>query len=94
MTLAITIEIIYYFKVAQLNIRELKQRQRRRQRERQKSLGFDWQNNYSARASRFFVHVHFLPSLHDCDVKVPNFTFYRERKQANTKSSFSFFTWI
>ena len=36
--------------------RELKQRRRRSQRERQKSLDLDWQNNNSARASRFFVH--------------------------------------
>ena len=36
--------------------RELKQRRRRSQRERQKSLDLDWQNNISARASRFFVH--------------------------------------
>ena len=53
-------------------------------------MGFDWQNNNSARASRFFAHVHFIPSLHDYDVKVPNFTVYGGRKQANTKSSFSF----
>ena len=36
--------------------RELKQRHWRRQRGRQKSKGLDWQNNNSARASRFFVH--------------------------------------
>ena len=40
-----------------LDIRELKQRQRRRQRKRQKSNGLDLQNNNSARASRFFVHL-------------------------------------
>ena len=48
-------------------------------------MGFDLQNNNSARASRFFVHVHFLPSLNDYDVKVPNFTVYGGCKQANTK---------
>ena len=31
------------------------------------------QNNNFARASRFIVH--FLPSLHDYDLKVPNFMF-------------------
>ena len=36
--------------------RELKQRYRRRQHAWQKSKGLDWQNNNSARASRFFVH--------------------------------------
>ena len=35
---------------------ELTQRRRRRQRERQKSNRFIEQNNYFARASRFFVH--------------------------------------
>ena len=31
-----------------------------------------------------------LPSLHDYDVKMPNFTFYGGRKQATTKFTFSF----
>ena len=35
---------------------ELKQRRRWRQRVRQNEKGLDWQNNNSARASRFFVH--------------------------------------
>ena len=45
------------------------------------------------------LHVHHaflfisLPSLHDHDVKMSNFTFYRERKQATTNFSFSFLTW-
>ena len=34
------------------------------------------QNNF-ARTSRFFVH--FLPSLHDYYVKMPNFTFYGKK---------------
>ena len=57
--------------------RELKQRRRRRQRERQ--------NKKLAGASRFFVHS--LPSLHDYDVKMPNFTFSGGREQ---RLSFSF----
>ena len=42
------------------------------------------------------LHVHhaflyiFLPLLHDCDVKMPIFTFYGGRKQAKTKFSLSF----
>ena len=35
-----------------------------------------------------------LPSLHDYDGKMPNFTFYGGRKQATAKFSFSFYTWI
>ena len=38
-----------------------------------KAIGVDQQNNYSARASRFFVH--FLPSLHDYDGKMAKFIF-------------------
>ena len=38
-----------------------------------KAIGLDWKNNNFVRASRFFVHVHFLPSLHDYDVKVSRF---------------------
>ena len=42
------------------------------------------------------LHVHHaflyisLPPLHDYNVKMPNFTFYGERKQATTNFSFSF----
>ena len=35
-----------------------------------------------------------FPFLHDYDVKMPNFAFYGERKQATTKFNFSFCTWI
>jgi len=35
-----------------------------------------------------------LPSLHDYDGKMPNFTFYGGREQATAKFSFSFWTWI
>ena len=35
-----------------------------------------------------------LPSPHDYDGKMPNFTFYGGRKQATAKFSFSFWTWI
>ena len=35
-----------------------------------------------------------LPSLHDYDGKMPNFTFYGGHKQATAKFSFPFWTWI
>ena len=60
-------------------IRELKQRRRR--------VGLDWQNNNFARASRFFFS---LPSLHDYDVKMPNFTFFGGREHKTT--TFFFFS--
>ena len=34
------------------------------------------------------------PFLHDYDVKMPNFAFYVERKQAATKCYFSYCIWI
>ena len=43
---------------------------------------FEKQNNNVARASRFFLH--FFAVLHDYDVQMPNFVFYRERIQATT----------
>ena len=55
-----------------------------------KAIGLDWQNNNFARASRFFEHF-FKLSLHDCNVKVPNFTFCRGREQKTT--TFFFFYW-
>ena len=39
-----------------------------------KSNRFNRQNKSSAHASRFFLYIS-LPSLHDCDGKIPNFTF-------------------
>ena len=36
-----------------------------------------------------FLYISF-PFLHDYDVKMPNFAFYRGRKQATTKFYFSF----
>ena len=64
-------------------IRELKQRRRRRQRERQKS-----------KTTTLHVHHPFLyislPSLHDYNVKMPNFTSCRGREHKTT--TFSFFS--
>ena len=75
--------------------RELKQRagRRRRQRERETSKkGLDKQNN------NFYVHHPCsyipLPSLHDYDLKVPNFTFCGGRKHKKTIFFFSPWTSI
>ena len=53
-----------------------------------KVIGLNWQNNNIVRASRFLVH--FLPSLRDYNVKVPNFTFCRGREHKTT--TFFFFS--
>ena len=47
-------------------------------------------NNSSQRTAHVFVTFFFLPSLHNYDVKVSNFTFYGGRKQGTTKFSFTF----
>ena len=72
------------------NNRELKQRRRWRQRGQQKSNRFSLANSSSARASRFFLYIS-LPSLHDYDVKIPNFMFYGGREHKTT--TFFFFSW-
>ena len=54
-----------------------------------KATGSDWQNNNSARASRLLYII--LPSLHDDDVELPNFTFYGGREHKTT--IFFFFLW-
>ena len=51
-----------------------------------KVIGLDWQNNNFAPVSHFFVH--FLPSLHDYGVKLPNFTFYGGREHMTTNFFF------
>ena len=55
-------------------------------RTKKKVIGLDWQNNNFARVSHFFVH--FLPSLHDYGVKLPNFTFYGGREHMTTNFFF------
>ena len=71
------------------NIRELKQRRWRRWRERQKrTIGLDWQNNNFARAIYPFLYISW-PSLHDYNVKMPYFTFFRGRERRQ-QLSFSF----
>ena len=65
------------------DIRELKQGRRRRQRERQK-IG----EKTTLHVHHAFLYVS-LPSLHDNDVKVPNFTFSGGREHKTT-TMFSF----
>ena len=64
------------WKYLHLYNKELKQCQRRWRKTTAKR---QWQNNNFARASRFFVH-----SLHDYDVKVPNFMFFSGREHKAT----------
>ena len=68
------------------DIRDLKIRWQWQQQECQKSNRFNNQNNNFAFASHFFVHNY--------DVKMPYFTFYRGSIQATTKFPLSFRTWI
>ena len=57
-----------------------------------KTMFLDWQNNNFARASCFFTSTLFyLPLLHDYNVKVPKFTFCREREHKTM--TFFFFSW-
>ena len=62
----------------------------RRQRERQKAIGLDWQNEHLCTCTLFFLYIS-LPSLHDYDVKIPNFTFSGGREHKTTTSFF--FSW-
>ena len=58
----------------------------------QKTTGF------ISKTTTSHVHLTFLyisfPFLHDYDVKMLDFVFYRERRQATTKLYFSFGAWI
>ena len=51
------------------------------------------QNNNFARAPRFFLYIS-LPSLHDSEVKMPNFTFCGEREHKATTCFVFFWTSI
>ena len=53
-----------------------------------KTLGLDWQNNNCASASRLCIHL--VPSLHDYDAKMHNFTFCGEREHRATTFFFLF----
>ena len=75
------------------NIRDFKIQRREQQRERQKNNRFKKQNNTFARAITPFLYISF-PLMHDCDLKMPNFAFYKWRKEATTKFYSSFWAWI
>ena len=47
----------------------------------------------TSHAHHTFLYISF-PFFHDYDVKMPNFAFYRGRKQATTKYYFSFRAWV
>ena len=68
--------------------RELKTRRRRPQRERQKTIGL------MSKTTALHVHHAFLyiclPSLHDYDVKMPNFTFCGEHEYTTEQRYFCF----
>ena len=72
--------------------RYLKIRRRRRQRELHKSHRFNKQTT-TLHVQHTFLYIS-LPFLHEYDVKMPNFMFYKGRKQSTTKFSISFLTWI
>ena len=59
----------------------------RRKLERKKNR-LNKQNKICARAARALYIS--SPFLHDYDVKIPNFAFYEERKQATNKLYFSY----
>ena len=61
----------------------LKQRRRRRQRERQKSNRFRISKTTTLHVHQAFLYIS-LPSLHDYDVEMPNFTFCGEREHKTT----------
>ena len=68
--------------------RDLKIQRHERQQERQKTIGLISKTTTS-HVHHTFLYISF-PFLHDYDVKMPNFAFYGERKQATTKFYFCF----
>ena len=81
-SLAYTSACAYAYTCALVKNR-LKQRRRRRQRERQKSNRFRISKTTTLHVHQAFVYIS-LPSLHDYDVKMPNFTFCGEREHKTT----------
>ena len=51
-----------------------------------KAIGLDWQNNITLQIHHAFLYISFT-SLHDDDMKMPNFTFCKDE---NTRQGFSF----
>ena len=75
------------------SVRDFKIQQRDRNENVKEKNRFNKQNNNFALASLFFF-TFLLPFLHDYDVKMRNFVFYGEPKQATAKFYFSLWTWI
>ena len=73
---------------AELAIGTFKIQRRGRQRERQKTIGLI-NKTTTSHVHHTILYISFL-FLHDYDVKMPNFAFYRGRKQATTKFYFPF----
>ena len=55
-----------------------------------KATGLDWQNNNNLHVGSRLLYIS-LPSLHDYDVELLNFTFYGGREHKTT--IFFFFLW-
>ena len=71
---------------------KIRRRRRQRQRELHKSHRVNKQTT-TLHVQHTFLYIS-LPFLHEYDVKMPNFMFYKGRKQSTTKFSISFLTWI
>ena len=54
-----------------------------------KAIGLDWQNNNICTCITLFLCISFL-LLHDHNVKMPNFTFWRGRENTRQRLSYSF----
>ena len=72
----------------QIDNRDFKIQRRGRRQERQKTIGLISKTT-TLHVHHAFLYISFL-FLQDYDVKMPNFAFYRGRKQATTKLYFSF----
>ena len=78
-----------WFSYNTITIRDFKIQRRQRQRQRpKKTIGFISKTTTS-HVHHTFLNISF-PSLHDYGVKMLNFVFYGERKQATTKIYLSF----
>ena len=84
-----------YFKSSKLyrNVRELKQRRRRRQRGRQKGNRVRLAKEKLCTCITLFLYISLL-SLHDYDVKLPNFTFCGGLEHKTMTLFFFFWTLI
>ena len=74
------------------NIRDFKIQRRERQRERQRNNRLKAKQQLCTCITPF-LYISF-PLMHDCDVKMPNFSFFKGRNEATTKLYSSFRAWI